>query len=197
MYTTLLNVSKNQMATKRSQNKCRECKYTWYPKGKNLSLKCPGCGGTDVGYAGMGMFGQLGLGALVIGGFMLFSGGEKSVSPPRGDEKTPSGVSTSTPPVPANLMTPPAPSNREVQRAPNLTLGPVEYRNSAAGVVVQPGITMSQVPMPTSSSTGRSIRVYSLEEITSMEQAKGYQGNDLIVRRRLGLPSRETGQLIP
>ncbi|MGE8452266.1 MAG: hypothetical protein ACN6OP_16910, partial [Pseudomonadales bacterium] len=102
-----------------------------------------------------------------------------------GDEKTPSGVSTSTPPVPANLMTPPAPSNREVQRAPNLTLGPVEYRNSAAGVVVQPGITMSQVPMPTSSSTGRSIRVYSLEEITSMEQAKGYQGNDLIVRRRL------------
>ncbi|CUI73585.1 Uncharacterised protein [Achromobacter kerstersii] len=30
-----------------------------------------------------------------------------------------------------------------------------------------------------------------------MEQAKGYQGNDLIVRRRLGLPSRETGQLIP
>ncbi|WP_157664373.1 hypothetical protein [Bordetella genomosp. 9] len=94
-------------------------------------------------------------------------------------------------------MTPLAPSNREVQRAPDLTLGPVEYHNPAAGVVVQPHITMSQVPPATSSSTGSAIRIYSAEEITAMEQAKGYQGNDSIVRRRLGLPSRETGQLIP
>lgn len=185
------------MATKRSQNKCRDCKYTWYPKGKNLSLKCPGCGGTNVGYAGMGLFGQMGLGALVIGGFMIFSGGEKSVSSPSRDVKTPSGLSTSNPPVSASSITPPAPPNREVERAPDLTLGPVEYRNPAAGVVVQPGMAMSQVPAATSSSTGRTIRVYSSEEITSMEQAKGYQGNDPIVRRRLGLPSRETGQLIP
>lgn len=185
------------MATKRSQNKCRNCKYTWYPKGKNLSLKCPGCGGTDVGYAGMGLFGQLGLGALVIGGFVIFSGGEKSVSSPSQDVKTPSGLATSTPPMPAGPMTPPAPPNREVQHAPGLTLGPIEYRNPAAGVVVQPGATMSQVPPATSSSTGRTIRIYSPDEITAMEQAKGYQGNDSIVRRRLGLPSRETGQLIP
>ena len=145
----------------------------------------------------MGLFGQLGLGALVIGGFMIFSGSEKSVSSPRPDVKTPSGVSTSTPPMSANPMAAPSPSNREVQRAPNLTLGPVEYRNPGAGVVVQPAITMSQVPTAPSSSTSRTIRVYSLEEITSMEQAKGYQGSDLIMRRRLGLPSRETGQLIP
>lgn len=70
------------MATKRSQNKCRTCKYTWYPKGKNLSLKCPGCGGSDVGYAGMGLFGQLGLGALVIGGFLVFRA-ERNLFPPQ------------------------------------------------------------------------------------------------------------------
>lgn len=185
------------MATKRSQNKCRACKYTWHPKGKNLSLKCPGCGGTEVGYAGMGLFGQLGLGALVIGGFMIFSGGEKSVPSQSGNVSAPSGLATSTPPVPAGPQSPPTPPNREVQRAPDLTLGPVEYRNPAAGVVVQPGIVVPQAPASAPASSGRGIRVYSSEEITAMEQAKGYQGNDSIVRRRLGLPSRETGQLIP
>lgn len=181
------------MATKRSQNKCRTCKYTWYPKGKNLSLKCPGCGGTDIGYAGMGLFGQLGLGALVIGGFMIFSGSEKSVPSQSLDVKATSGLPTSTPLVPVSPPLHPTHPNREVQRAPDLTLGTVEYHNPAADVVVQQGIAMSQVP----ASTGRAIRVYSSEEITAMEQAKGYKGNDSIVRRRLGLPSRETGQLIP
>lgn len=185
------------MATKRSQNKCRACKYTWYPKGKNLSLKCPGCGGTDVGYAGMGLFGQLGLGALVIGGFMAFSGGEKSVPSQNRDVKASSELATPTPSVPIGPTPSHAPLNREIQRAPDLTLGPVEYRNPAAGVVVQPSIMVSQVPAAAPASTGRAMRIYSSEEIAAMEQAKGYQGNDSIVRRRLGLPSRETGQLIP
>jgi hypothetical protein len=34
--------------TKRSQNRCRDCNYTWYPKGKSLSIKCPNCGGRSV-----------------------------------------------------------------------------------------------------------------------------------------------------
>lgn len=185
------------MATKRSQNKCRTCKYTWYPKGKNLSLKCPGCGGSDVGYAGMGLFGQLGLGALVIGGFLVFSGGEKSVPPPGRDVNASSGLAPSTRLVPPTPQTSPTPLNREIQRAPNLTLGPVEYRNPVAGVVVQQGIEISETPTALPASTGGGIRIYSSEEISALEKTKGYSGNDPIVRRRLGLPSRETGQLFP
>lgn len=30
--------------TLRPQNKCPECGYTWHPRGKNRSLKCPSCG---------------------------------------------------------------------------------------------------------------------------------------------------------
>ncbi|MFL6675665.1 MAG: hypothetical protein ACJ8LG_20515 [Massilia sp.] len=62
----------NMSGTKRSQNRCKKCNYTWYPRGKSLSLKCPSCGGTEVGFAGRG----IGLIALVIVGIALF-GGEK------------------------------------------------------------------------------------------------------------------------
>jgi predicted RNA-binding Zn-ribbon protein involved in translation (DUF1610 family) len=27
----------------RPQNVCKECNYTWYPRGKNVSLQCPNC----------------------------------------------------------------------------------------------------------------------------------------------------------
>ncbi len=36
------------MSTKRPQNKCEDCSYTWYPRGKQQSLKCPSCGGRNV-----------------------------------------------------------------------------------------------------------------------------------------------------
>jgi len=34
--------------TKRPQNKCGYCKYTWHPRGKNISNRCPNCGSNDV-----------------------------------------------------------------------------------------------------------------------------------------------------
>lgn len=40
--------------TKRPQNKCKSCGYTWYPRGKHLSLKCPSCGGKEVSTVGTG-----------------------------------------------------------------------------------------------------------------------------------------------
>lgn len=36
------------MATKRPQNKCKSCGNMWYPRGKNLSSKCPNCGSKEV-----------------------------------------------------------------------------------------------------------------------------------------------------
>ena len=34
--------------TKRPQNKCGSCGYTWYPRGKSVSNKCPNCGSAQV-----------------------------------------------------------------------------------------------------------------------------------------------------
>jgi predicted RNA-binding Zn-ribbon protein involved in translation (DUF1610 family) len=33
--------------TKRPQNFCKRCGYTWYPRGKSISPKCPQCGSTE------------------------------------------------------------------------------------------------------------------------------------------------------
>lgn len=30
--------------TKRPLNRCRQCGYTWYPRGKSVSARCPRCG---------------------------------------------------------------------------------------------------------------------------------------------------------
>lgn len=38
--------------TKRPQNKCKSCGYTWYPRGKYLSIKCPNCGSSKVSTVG-------------------------------------------------------------------------------------------------------------------------------------------------
>lgn len=35
--------------TKRPQNMCYSCWYTWYPRGKNISNVCPNCGSRNTG----------------------------------------------------------------------------------------------------------------------------------------------------
>ena len=35
-------------ATYRPKNECHRCGYTWHPRGKNRSLRCPSCGGRNV-----------------------------------------------------------------------------------------------------------------------------------------------------
>ena len=37
--------------TARPQNCCRNCHYTWYPRGKNLSRVCPNCGSSAIDFA--------------------------------------------------------------------------------------------------------------------------------------------------
>ena len=36
------------MRTKRPQNQCSDCAYSWFPKGKSLSNRCPNCGSQNV-----------------------------------------------------------------------------------------------------------------------------------------------------
>lgn len=59
--------------TKRPQNKCKSCSYTWYPRGKSVSHKCPNCGSKEVAIK----WSWGGMAALVIVGGVLFSGGEE------------------------------------------------------------------------------------------------------------------------
>lgn len=40
------------MGKKRDQNRCKECSYTWYPRGEDLSEECPKCKSSNVTYAG-------------------------------------------------------------------------------------------------------------------------------------------------
>ena len=35
--------------TKRPQNICHNCWYTWYPRGKSISRMCPNCGSRRTG----------------------------------------------------------------------------------------------------------------------------------------------------
>ena len=60
-------------ATKRPQNKCKSCGYTWYPRGKSLSNKCPNCGGTQI--STVGSWG--GLAALLFIGYAIFGSNDK------------------------------------------------------------------------------------------------------------------------
>ena len=38
----------------RPLNRCSNCNYSWHPRGKNVSLRCPNCGGVDVASSGSG-----------------------------------------------------------------------------------------------------------------------------------------------
>ena len=36
------------MKTKRPLNECKECGYTWHPRGHDVSKSCPSCGGDEI-----------------------------------------------------------------------------------------------------------------------------------------------------
>lgn len=61
--------------TKRPLNKCRQCGHTWYPKGQNISLKCPNCGSNEVSMVGPGIIGGIVMLVIVV---MTFGKGHSS-----------------------------------------------------------------------------------------------------------------------
>jgi hypothetical protein len=94
-------------STKRSQNKCGSCGYTWYPRGKNRSLKCPNCGSSSVSIVGGG---GLLVGILIVG-WLVFGGESKVPDAPAQEASVP-------PSAIQNARTPLA--------APEKTAAPVE-----------------------------------------------------------------------
>jgi hypothetical protein len=82
-----------------------------------------------------------------------------------------------------------------------LTLGPIEYRTSTVtrgtpptlSVDPQPAVINPAVPPKPNNPNDR---IYTAAEIEKMEEARQYHGSDPVVRKRLGLPSKDTGRLI-
>jgi len=75
----------------RPQNRCSECGYTWFPRGRNTSRRCPGCGvvfssvvGSRTNPATTLLLGCGGCAALVVGAFCLLGllVGSRDVPPP-------------------------------------------------------------------------------------------------------------------
>ena len=85
------------MATLRPQNKCNNCCYVWYPRGRNISLKCPNCGSNDVEPVGLGCFTQIVvytiIGILVSVGIGMLDGEDAKDVPQYDDMRVPSKIS--------------------------------------------------------------------------------------------------------
>lgn len=182
------------MGTKRSLNKCADCKNTWYPKGKDLSSRCPECKSTNVEYAGSGLLGKLGIGVAVLLALSIFSGKDKQSAQPTADNGMPVGQ-------PSQFEGGTPVTSPFQNDAVEFTKGgpyPVEYRASEINSERQSAEPKEAASLSNSAQENSDAeRIYSDSEITAMEDSKQYHGDDSIVRRRLGLPSRETGKLIP
>lgn len=178
-------------ATKRSQNKCVDCEYTWYPKGKDLSARCPECASVNVTYAGTGLLGQIGIGAAIVVGILIFSGKEKSPEASMPDVNTAAEQL-----MPAESMPSGIAPDGGIESVHNFLPSAVHNGtpNNAQRPLPASSVNSSASPLLITSDVEK---IYAEDEISQMEIAKQYQGDDPIVRRRLGLPSRETGKLIP
>ncbi|PVX35237.1 hypothetical protein C8C92_1816 [Janthinobacterium sp. 78] len=103
--------------TKRIENKCMDCEYTWFPRGKDLSIKCPNCGNRNIGFSSIGRSGMgysmrrllskslMILGVVIIG-FVAFG--------PRMEKEAPSAKSlaTETEPTASGTELPPSAAPR-------------------------------------------------------------------------------------
>jgi len=58
--------------TYRPQNRCRDCGYTWFPRGRNLSVQCPNCASraTEVVSA---LPGFIGLAIIIVSGVVVWN----------------------------------------------------------------------------------------------------------------------------
>lgn len=105
------------MATKRPLNKCNNCNYTWYPRGRNLSRKCPRCHSRNVNYAPL-LLGRSDvtviLIVLFIGFIILIARGRDSTI--QSTERAPSTTRKQSP-TPRKTRPAPVEKNTRVQKS--------------------------------------------------------------------------------
>ncbi|ALU88187.1 hypothetical protein Hrubri_0971 [Herbaspirillum rubrisubalbicans M1] len=136
-------------ATKRSQNTCKDCHYTWYPKGKNLSRECPNCKSKNVKIVGPGLGSILG-GIIAIGIAVAMFGGNKKTEEAVRPVIAPTETVSVQPPVEVSTPTPPT---------------AVKSAHSAEAVIVPE----RQEQVPTAAPMADNERVVSEEELKQMK----------------------------
>lgn len=190
--------------TLRSQNKCNDCRYTWYPRGKNLSRVCPSCGSEDVGIV---MSWAPLLAVVAIGLYVAFGGkpnnstASSEASAALAEAQAPAQAGDQGAVLAAPVAAPPLSRGVEWEEViepartakPSETDVPAQPASAQETPVAAAPAAVAPVPSP---KVAEYERVYTDEEIAALEDQKQYQGNDPIVRSRLGIPSRETRKLI-
>lgn len=117
------------MYTKRPQNVCPRCGYTWSPRGHSISLSCPNCGSQQVGIAGtpsrIAGTPSIGCGCLsliaILGYFIYvgsFNKANVNQNQPVVEEDRPASSKPSPPPVldEENNHMPPAVSKTRIEK---------------------------------------------------------------------------------
>lgn len=177
--------------TIRRQNKCKSCGYTWYPRGKDISLKCPKCGSSSVGFSGLGVIGSI----LLLMAFSIFNfGGNNNSSSANISKTTSASVKTisATTPVGNQDSNTDKPEVDAASASVN-TISATALVGNQDSNIDKPKVVASTPPTQISPAD----KTYTPEEISEMENEKQYHGDDEIVRKRLGLPSRNTGKMYP
>ena len=161
-----------QSQTKRQKNRCASCGYEWYPRGHDLSAKCPRCSNNKVKYAGPGLIATVLFAAIVL----YFNKDDHQKLNPNDAAQPPVNIES-----PAKNKTTPQSSPKQEED---------NQRNDGANPPLTNG---SDATKAINSTTDR---IYTPEEIDQLEEQKQYKGDDPIVRKRLDLPDRTTGRLM-
>lgn len=98
--------------TKRPQNFCQACGYHWYPRGKNVSLRCPNCGSGAVGVVSLPGW-IIGVGAVALGVAVVWGALAREQQAPGGDSnrRTAPAPAASREPTPPGLPEPEPPKS--------------------------------------------------------------------------------------
>ncbi|MBB3212088.1 putative nucleic acid-binding Zn-ribbon protein [Herbaspirillum sp. Sphag1AN] len=177
--------------TLRTQNKCGECGYTWFPRGKDLSLVCPKCKSSKVGFVRSGV-----IGAAIIFGILFFVVAHNHSPNAVADTATPASIRAEEGSSHSDQI------EKQPQLSPSSESTPVFSPPSSASSPSTEATARETQPEKMSESMSDRLqfpemKIFSDQEISQMEDAKQYHGDDPIIRKRLGLPSRETRQLLP
>jgi hypothetical protein len=199
--------------TLRSQNKCNDCRYTWYPRGKNISRVCPKCGSENVAvvidWAPIPILAVAGIALYLI----FFNGKvdnhtstiERALDPTHHESPITNDVFARPQAEPGVKQSPLLVEAKEKDIETSRRPAPSESE-PAAEEILSSSFVASPMPAiasaPSSPQADLAIkvegfeRIYNDEEISALEEQKQYHGDDSIVRSRLGIPSRETRKLI-
>lgn len=103
--------------TLRPKNRCDDCSYTWHPRGKNVSLRCPNCRSTNVSVVTINLKGGLAVFGVIcviglIGNAVKGPDSTREGNNKRGDEQVrppeaPQGVVRNPEPPPKRMIDPP------------------------------------------------------------------------------------------